>query len=106
MLGVRGDQVGVDHRENLRQHLQHRDLGAERREHRRELHPDHTAADDRKAGRNFFELEDAVGVDRELGAFQRDARDGRAGRDDDVFGRDRLAIDRDLALARQTRGAV
>src|SRR6266568_3714742 len=41
--------IGVYHREDLRQHLQHRDLGAERREHCRELHPDHTAADDRGA---------------------------------------------------------
>ena len=106
MLGVGGDQVGVDHRENLRQHLQHRDLGAERREHRRELHPDHAAADDSKPGRNLSELEDAVGVDRQLGALQGDARDGRAGRDDDVFGGDRLAVDGDLAFARQPRGAA
>jgi len=40
VLGVRRDDVALDHRQHLRQHLEDRHPAAERREHRGELHAD------------------------------------------------------------------
>ena len=106
VLGVDGDQVGVHHRQHLRQHLEHCHLAAEGGEHRGELHADHAAADDGEPLRHLVQLEDLVGVDRELGAFQGDARDGRAGGDHDVLGLEAIAGDVDHAVPGQHRRAA
>ena len=73
VLRVDGDEVRVDHRQYLRQHLQHGDLAAQRGEHRGELHADDASADDREPLRHVLQLEDLVRVDGELGALERDA---------------------------------
>ncbi len=73
VLGVDAHEVGVDHGQDLGQHLEHGDLAAERRKHGGELHSDHPASDHGQPGGNFFELEDGVGVDGQLNALQRDA---------------------------------
>ena len=93
MLGVHVDQVGVDHRQDLRQHLEDGHLRAQSSEHGRELHPDHAPADDREPRGLLFEFQDAIRVDRQLRALKRYARHRRPGGDDDVLGRDRLAAD-------------
>ncbi len=66
VLGVDGDQVAVDHGEDLRQHLEHGHLAAQRREHRRELHADDAAAYDGEPPGDLLQLQDLVRVDREL----------------------------------------
>ena len=88
MLGVDGDQVGIHHGEDLGQHLEHGHLGAQRREHGRELHAHHASADDGEPARDLLQFKDLVGVDGELGALERDARDRRTCRDHDVLGLD------------------
>jgi hypothetical protein len=106
VLRVHVDEVCVDHRQHLRQHLKHCHLAAEGGEHRCELHSNHASADDGKPLRHILQLEDLVGVDRVLGAFQRDARDGRAGGDHDVLGLDDVVADRHRAFAREPRGTA
>jgi len=104
VLHVGVDDVRLDHGEDLREHLEHGDLAAQGREHGRELHADHAAADDGEARGHLLQLEDGVGVDGELGAFERDARNGRAGGDDDVLGLQTLTGDVDRPVAHQLPG--
>ena len=99
MLRVDVDEVRVHHREDLGQHLEHCDLGAEGGEHRGELHADHPTSDHREALGDLLQLKDLVGVDGVLGALQRNAGDRRPGGDDDVLGLDRVIGDLDSALA-------
>ena len=101
VLRVDGDQVRVDHGQHLGQHLEHGDLAAECGEHGGKLHADDAAADDRQPSRDLFQLEDLVRIDGELGAWQRDARDRRACRDDDVLGLELVAGQVDDAVAGQ-----
>ena len=105
VLGVDRDQVGVDHREHLGQHLEHRHLAAEGGKHRCELHAHHAAADHREPARHLLQLEDLVGVDRELGSGQRDSRDGGPGRDHDVLGLQAIAGNLDHTFAREASAA-
>ena len=106
VLQVRAHEVGVDHRQHLGQHLEHRHLRSERREHRGEFHADDAASDHGEPLRDLLQLEDAVRVDRQLGALQRDAGDRGAGGDDHVLDVDRLIADRHLAAAGQPRRAL
>jgi len=99
VLRIHGHQVGFDHGQNLREHLEHRDLAAQGGEHGGELHADDAAANHGQPLRDFLQLQDRVRVDGELGTLQRDSRHGRAGGDDDVLSLHALAVDVDRAAA-------
>ena len=106
MLAVGGHQIGVDHRQDLRQHLEDSHLAAERREHRRKLHADDAATDDRQTARHLAQLQDAIRVDGQLSALEGDARYRRARGDDDVLAGDRLIADSHLATTTETSRAA
>ncbi len=106
MLRVHGNEVGIDHRQDLRQHLEHRDLAAEGREHRRELHPYDATADHRQAAWDLLELEELVGVDGQLSAGQRDASHRGPGGDDDVLRLQLVTAHVDQALPGEAGAAL
>ena len=67
---------------------EHADLGAERMQYARELDRDIAAADDRDAARARAQRKEAIRIDAEIAARDRQAARPRSGRDDDVLGRE------------------
>jgi hypothetical protein len=105
VAAVHVGHLGLDHGEDLGQHLEHGHLGSQLAEEGGELHPHDAAADDDQPLRQLLELEDCGGVDRVLDAFDRDPRRHRAGGEDDVAGRDLLFANGQAAFAEEPRGA-
>ena len=88
MLGVGRDDIALDHRQHLRQHLEDRDLAAQGCKHCGKLHADDPATDHGETPRHVFQLQDLVGIDRQLGPRQLNPRHRRTRRDHDVPGLD------------------
>ena len=98
--------VGLDHGQDPRQHLEHGDLGAELAEERGELHPDHAAADHDQALGDAVQLQDRRRVDGVLDAVDGDPRRHRTGGQKDVLGVDLVLADRHPTLAEQLGGPL
>ncbi len=87
-LAREGRNLGILHRQDLRQHLDHRHLGAERAIERGELDADGAGADHQQRLRHLVRVHRLeIGPDQLLvGLEPRQHARPRAGRDDDVLG--------------------
>ena len=99
-------ELAVHTRQQLRHHLDDRDLGAVAQIHTAELQTDDTAANDQQALRDVVQLQAARGVQNGLALLHAgDARDDgmRARRDDDLLRGVAVAADRDRLRAGKLR---
>jgi hypothetical protein len=96
------DRIGVHVGEQTRQGFQDRHRSARPGINMAEFERDHAAADKHDARRQRALAQHLVGGGHQLGAGERQAARLRAGGDDDVFGLQGLAADRNRIGARET----